>query len=228
MSLVLLARGCFNSLTTDHHTLPPSRLDARVHDFLCSNLDIQDLCSLLRVNRFVNGQVRAFMRRAYNIDRLLGEWFNSPEGFRHMQGRTGTIISGSQALQFIDRTRFDSEDGVPIDLDIYCDHFMSLVVSEYLESQEGYRFQPRANQEDDLRTALEIAAESYNELVPSPDYGGMKQIVGVFDFQRPFSERKIQLITANSAPLAVILGFHSSEHDFHYLNRGWVGLSVTF
>lgn len=46
------------------------------------------------------------MRVAFDINRCLSRFFTSPSAFRSLQARTGTLISGSIALQFLDRVRY--------------------------------------------------------------------------------------------------------------------------
>jgi hypothetical protein len=191
--------------------LPISQLDTQAHDLICRCLSPRDLCALLRVNRHISTQVQAYMRRAYNINRILLTWFDSPDNFRQMQARTGTIISGSQAVQFLERVELTpSRPGSEIDFDIYCDHLFAREVVEYLQLQENYVYRPREDQERDIAEALAAAEEGIVDN-PAPQAYTGREIAGVFDFSRQPGSKKIQLITAKSAPLAVILGFHSSK-----------------
>ncbi|KAG8819209.1 hypothetical protein FRC19_010028, partial [Serendipita sp. 401] len=65
---------------------------------------------------------------------------NNTLRFRSIQAETGTLISGSQALQFFDRAHYLDSD---LDLYVSCRH--TLTVGLFLLSI-GYRFEPTARQ----------------------------------------------------------------------------------
>ncbi|KIJ42145.1 hypothetical protein M422DRAFT_171479, partial [Sphaerobolus stellatus SS14] len=54
--------------------------------------------------------------RAFNINDFLKRFLKDPRKFRSLQTRTGALISGSQALQLLGRTRWPDSD---LDLYIY-------------------------------------------------------------------------------------------------------------
>lgn len=55
-----------------------------------------------------------------------------------MQRATGTVISGSQALQFFRRERYAGSD-----LDLYCRFDTARAVGEHLQHAEGYIYVPK-------------------------------------------------------------------------------------
>ena len=61
-----------------------------------------------------NNTRASFTRCAFNINCHLGHFFQNPLEFRTIQAETGTIISGSSALQFFDREIFEDSN-----LDLY-------------------------------------------------------------------------------------------------------------
>jgi hypothetical protein len=125
-----------------------------------------------------------------------------------MQAHTGTLISGSNALQFLDRTFYEGSD-----LDLYVDNINREEVGSYLQSV-GYSFKP-SNTQSPPFTGVAYRRSGRTEIVdPSDDIEiyGMRGVAGVFNFIKEGSpERKIQLITASHSPLEIILNFHSSE-----------------
>jgi hypothetical protein len=188
-------------------------------DFLNSNRTLYDsvfAClspgTLARYSRTCRGSrdaVLAFNRRAYNINRHLSRFFDNPHEFRAMQACTGTLISGSNALQFLDRTLYEDAD-----LDLYVDDLYREEVGRYLE-RIGYRFEPRQGQ------TAPFGGSTYHKngltgfTPPAAEveiYYGMRGVAVVFNFIKKGPPMlKIQLITATNSPLEIIINFHSSE-----------------
>ncbi|VDC03935.1 unnamed protein product [Peniophora sp. CBMAI 1063] len=185
------------------------REDVELLDRLCSYLSPEDLAALSLVNRNVSAEARAYVRRAIAmIGRVLSPFFNNVDGFRTMQAKTGTLVSGSTALQLLDRTTYTNSD-----LDLYVDHRYAGDVVTYLLEQEGYSFERRGHQDVNAHRALENVVHIQDvyglpEPVPAmPGYLG-RGIRAVLDFTR--GDKKIQLITSKKAPLDIILLFHST------------------
>ena len=76
------------------------------------------------------------MRRAFSIDKLLSPYFTPTEvtQFRELQSQTGTLISGSTALQLFDRVTYSESD-----LDLYVEHRFSRALAEWL-LEIGYTY----------------------------------------------------------------------------------------
>jgi hypothetical protein len=62
------------------------------------------------VSRAMHDNFKSYVRRTININRILKRFFPEPDVFRVLQRQTGTLISGSQALQFFDRTFYPESD----------------------------------------------------------------------------------------------------------------------
>ncbi|KAG8821510.1 hypothetical protein FRC17_009797, partial [Serendipita sp. 399] len=74
-------------------------------DSLYPHLSVADILNIGRVCHATYLAVKAWLPSAYNINKHLEPFFGSLETtlrFRSVQAATGTIISGSQALQFFD------------------------------------------------------------------------------------------------------------------------------
>lgn len=148
------------------------------------------------------------MRRAYDVHRLLGRFFADPLDFRSLQARTGTVISGSVALQFFSRAHYPSAD-----LDLYLHMRHRKEVGLWVVEQ-GYDFVPAAHQPKCFVTAVKEAPYLFPEAVYT-----LPGIAAIFTFVKtPNGGRaeptKVQLIIATNSPMEVVLGFHSSKEHF--------------
>ncbi|KAI0751176.1 hypothetical protein C8Q80DRAFT_1119033 [Daedaleopsis nitida] len=196
--------------------------------------------ALLRLSRTCRAAYAAaafYTRTAYNIDRLLSRFFPSSllthdhlharaRAFRSLQARTGTLISGSVALQFFDRAVWHESD-----LDLYVHLRHRREVGLWL-LQEGYQFKPTDFQ--DPRFEVEVA-----ECVARRPNGiySMPGVMAILTFVKPLprtraararpvdaaddaeavdagdqapAELKVQVIVAKNTPMEVVLGFHST------------------
>lgn len=162
--------------------------------------------------------ILSFFHRAFNINRHLSRYFSDSIGFRLLQSRTGAVISGSNALQFLDRSFYPGSD-----LDLYVPWRRLRDLAQWV-TQDGYVFQPNASQSDILEDSLvriETTTAAIEESNGPPPYS-MRGVVGVFTFLRPVENRggdsldnpepprKIQIVAALTSVADVIINFHSS------------------
>ena len=166
------------------------------------------------------------MRRAFSIDKLLSPYFTPTEvtQFRELQSQTGTLISGSTALQLFDRVTYSESD-----LDLYVEHRFSRALAEWL-LEIGYTYAPLPESEN-VRSLEEAFKRNPPKRPHVPDMFSGDIVFGsagedyfkapfVFSFEKQNPYRKIQLITSLQAPLQRILSFHSSTSLNHYLKSG--------
>ena len=147
---------------------------------------------------------------------------------------TGSVISGSNAVQFLDRVYWPDSD-----LDLYVYREFAREVIEWITQKSGkqYVFKPYDTQPDDLQDAMADAEVGIRfkrqepvhnpnnnllfdrratsvDTVDADDYR-MNWISGVFTFIADESEDnpglKVQVIVASCTPVQSILSFHSSE-----------------
>jgi hypothetical protein len=113
---------------------------------------------------------------------------------------SGAIVSGSMALQFLDRASYPSAD-----LDIYVSH-VNIEATELWLLDHGMTKVPPPE-------GLDVMAL---------DYASPPEILSVSDFRVPDSVRVIQLICTRRSPISAILGFHScySYSSRHYCTIG--------
>jgi hypothetical protein len=146
------------------------------------------LFRLGQVNRLLKAAVERYMRRVYNIGRHLLRFFSSPAGFRKLQSESGTIISGSNALQFLLRQTYPLSD---LDLYVHLDNHER--ITEWLSNVEGYQLTSSPPQH--------------------PFYYDSREIFSVLQFEkerRDGSVACVQVIVCSRCPLHAILSFHSS------------------
>ena len=162
------------------------------------------LVHLLKTCHALNIAVRDYMKRAFDISNYLSRYFPNPPSFRLLQRSTGTIISGSTALQFFDRSYYPESD-----LDLYVPLCWRHQVGNYLLEQ-GYTFVPNSRQDRDFGVAVMNKRVLTNKAI----YGNFKGIAAVFTFSKDVPERgklKVQVIAAVRSPTEVVLRFHSSK-----------------
>ncbi|KAI0076966.1 hypothetical protein K474DRAFT_1754359 [Panus rudis PR-1116 ss-1] len=148
--------------------------------------------------------VNNYIQRKHRIDRLLGRFFDDPLGFRNMQARTATLISGSIALQFFNKKYYEDSD-----MDLYVPMRYREEVGDYLTSV-GYCYTPRWNQQK--HSTFHDAVWDRSVVNATGNYI-MRGVAGVFDFIKKGAdgkELKVQLIVAAHCPLEIVLYFHST------------------
>ena len=148
--------------------------------------------------------IRAFNASAFNIEMFLRRYFASPSAFRAMQDRTGTIIAGSTALSFFDRS-IHKEDNV----NLYVNPGHNYEVARHLVDFQGYTFQPATNRGHDLAQTFEqLDNIERRECVYS-----VITIDGAHRFTRSLdSGQTIEVLLMSTArsPMHALLSAHSS------------------
>ncbi|KAF7333505.1 DUF607-domain-containing protein [Mycena venus] len=166
------------------------------HEALFSRIPARDLVQLMQTCRCVYFLI---METCFSLPRLLSPFFGDAtkvQQFRQMQSRTGTIISGSTALQFFNRLTWTDSD-----LDIYVPR-VSAALAVIFIMENGYTYNPRKSQDKNVSAQLSVSVSDR-----PPSYLG-RGIADVLDFHK--GERKIQVIVATTTPLEIILSFHST------------------
>jgi len=148
--------------------------------------------------------------------------------FRQLQADLQFLVSGSQALQLLERTVYPDSD-----LDIYVWPHQAKVIGEWLIAR-GYRYSPynippvRSTFEEALRDMSPSRSEPGWGHVTNANQYGLPWALGVFNFKKHRSHEidmvtgedvvttdDIQIIVARDSPLAAILHFHSSALKFN-------------
>ena len=189
----------------------------------------------------------AYQRGAFNIDRHLKWFIPHPTKFRNMQCKTGTIISGSNVVQFLDRTYYEGAD-----LDIYVNPGHGREVGVHMIEQQGYRVVDR-NADGGPVTLDTTASLRYVGIVAK---GADDQALNSIYQQRSihlvcYMEKandagqtlQVQIIVTADCVFHAIMNFHSStwqyeetvmflhilcsmRHEYHHIRQGRVALSA--
>ncbi|KAJ7195144.1 hypothetical protein B0H12DRAFT_1198091 [Mycena haematopus] len=165
------------------------------HEALFSQMPARDLVRLMQTCRRIHFLVKEV---CFNLTRLLGRFFGASgvDQFRQMQRLTGTIISGSIALQFFNRLTWHNSD-----LDIYVSRASAAFAALFIVDN-GYTFKPRKSQDKNIAVQLDASVADR-----APSYLG-RGIADVLDFYK--GTNQVQLIVATTAPMEIILSFHST------------------
>ncbi|KAF7341848.1 hypothetical protein MSAN_02040300 [Mycena sanguinolenta] len=166
------------------------------HDALFSLIPTRDLVQLSQTSSRIHARVNDV---CFNITRLLCRFFGDSDGvaqFRQMQRSTGTLVSGSTALQFLNRLTWRDTD-----LDVYVTRGSAPAAACFIVDH-GYSFQSRKSQNPYIDDQLDASA-SYR----TPSYLG-RGIADVLDFHK--GDNKIQLIVASTDPMETIMSFHTT------------------
>jgi len=183
-----------------------------IHEVIFFNLTPVEFFRLARTCRLAYEAVQSYIRRTFNINRSLSRFFSDPVEFRALQARTGTLISGSFALQFFDRSFYPESD-----LDLYSPKDADREVLSWLPSH-GYKFVPSEKQPPTLEEAIVQSEEPHVDDDDWTDYGAIviaRTIRAVYTFTKAApsgsdAELKVQCIVASRSPMEVILSFHST------------------
>jgi len=199
-----------NSLkvTPEHVFLDQIVFNNIIQETLFLHLTPLEFLRFARTCRLVHSIVNSYIKRSFNINRFLTRFFSDPVAFRSLQARTGTLISGSSALQFFDRTFYPESD-----LDLYVPKQSDRKVISWL-TLNGYKFVPGTGQPLDLEEAIIQSHPDAGADAPQMAYdsGNMQ---AVFTFSKPSirahdADLKVQCIISKIAPLELILKFHST------------------
>jgi hypothetical protein len=187
---------------------------APVYDLIFSRLSPRALVRTGRSCRAAYAASKDFSHRAFNMRRHLSRFLTDPLAFRSLQARTGTLIAGSNVLQFLDRTFYPEAD-----MDLYVHPGHVIEVMDYLVEKEGYTFRPNSAQLENYR---DIVSDGWDGTAVRSEqlegeenslYYQIKGVESVFSLDKPGPQGslKVQLIACEMSPFDTIINFHSSK-----------------
>ncbi|TFY80351.1 hypothetical protein EWM64_g3658 [Hericium alpestre] len=205
----------FSVMDVDNDEDRPS---AALSEQVLGNPDILDIilafaspATIIRLSwtcRHLLASKDAYFRRAYNVNRHLSRFFADPLAFRALQARTSTLVSGSSALQFLDRSYYAGSD-----LDTYVPYAHTRDVAHWLQSA-GYAYESANEvQAADLEAAV---VQMERESGGDKSIYNMRGVTGVFNFYKRANNvvndarLKVQIIVALHCPMEIVLNFHCS------------------
>jgi hypothetical protein len=101
---------------------------------LCSMFDPVTIVRLRRTCKALSRWYDWALGYGWNVERRLSMFFTFPREFREEMRKQDALISGSVALQFFDRVRWETSD-----LDVFVrEHGQADALGVYLQESEGY------------------------------------------------------------------------------------------
>ncbi|EWC46082.1 hypothetical protein DRE_04656 [Drechslerella stenobrocha 248] len=167
----------------------------------------------------------------WSINRSLTRFVDKPIAFRSLMARHDAVVSGSHALQFLERIQWAASD-----LDVYIHTIEGLLAfARHLVEDEGYSFSPYSWQSADATAAivagnveasrhvnnmLESLGERDNDPEEALDEAvtySLREISAVFNFVHiKIPARRIQLIAPRTTTLTAIMGDYYATHIFNF------------
>ena len=193
-----------------------------LHEAILSRLSPLEIVLFSRTCRIALDVVQNhYIPAAFSINRILSRYFTEPLAFRAVQARTGTLISGSTALQFFTRTVYPNSD---LDLYISTQHVFDLI--QWLV-ERGYTFVPGANQAQTWQEAVKTAerrasAPQLHDPIPEEEDQWICLVLNLMKTSsngasEETSQLKVQCTVVRDDPIRAILALHSSKFACHIL-----------
>ncbi|KAF7971100.1 hypothetical protein HWV62_22098 [Athelia sp. TMB] len=194
---------------------------------LRSTQSILDIFAFGLTCHLAHRAAKLYTARAYDIHRELSRFFSDPMEFRRMQAETGTLISGSFAVQFFERTVYPGSD-----MDIYAHPGFSKSVGEWLY-EEGYRLSSTNRHKD-------MAGKNWEQVIDDNWVGlggtsvdenheqwanhlyvnGRVSDVCTWHKATDGLPLVVQVMSCNTSPLHAIMSFHSTVVQNAISHRG--------
>lgn len=184
-------------------------------DFLEDFFSIWPITDVFNISRTcfrLRAVYNSYRRTTWDPDTFFSRWFTDPLTFRCLLGRCDAIISGSQALQFFDRTEYEDSD-----LDIFMRPAGVIRMSEWLRDagyglptvEEDYFFNQRladAVREDcDIPSFLPTNMRAVFTFVRTTTLPSGRSLI-----------KRVQIIVVDIDPVEFItFDFHSSASTPH-------------
>ncbi|KAF3211961.1 hypothetical protein TWF192_008965 [Orbilia oligospora] len=193
-----------------------ARISNKLSEKDCLNLT--STCKALREKK----------EQVWDINAHMAHFLQRPTEFRSLMATHGAVVSGSDALQFLSRERFENSD-----LDVYVEVGGLRGFKKHLEEVEGYRWVPYEWQSGDIEEAIVdriLDTKDFQKLEQAGRLSEgsklgylaryeMKTLEGVFFFQKGKAEdqslRQVQLIVTHGPPMYAILSDFYATHLFN-------------
>ncbi|KAJ8521552.1 hypothetical protein ONZ45_g1753 [Pleurotus djamor] len=195
-----------------------------IHSRVIEALNLADLRMYSCTCTTVYDEVQTYYHRTWSIDSILEPFIPAQHipAFRRLQASTGTVISGSAALQFFTHTIYPEAD-----LDLYVNCYNAREVGDWLEDIGCTTLDASGNPTFFEERIAAITATDPTLFVKPPVIATRRTVVeegqtilssdyswlgmrAVISFRSPVSNSKIQLILAARNIISVILNFHST------------------
>lgn len=183
----------------------------------------QTMFRLGRVSTHTHLALKNFINLSFDINAHFARFFSDPIRFRRLQAATHFVVSGSNALQFLNRNIYPESD-----LDLYVNFQKVLDVCQFIldDSVRAYTFVTHDEKDRDFVTFWEdfIARATRHQIIHEGVTAyRLKDILDVLTFisrdEGGHIISRVQVIVTDLDPLVCILAFHSSEFFFLRKNQ---------
>ncbi|KAF6755987.1 hypothetical protein DFP72DRAFT_306623 [Ephemerocybe angulata] len=180
---------------------------------ICHLLTKPELGRLGQTSNVLSEYVSIYTQEAWDINDFLGTWFSDPCVFRSALAYAGAVITGSQALRYLDRLHPSNSS----DLDIVTRLGGAMTLCLYLQEQGYTRVARTFDRLDDYPLVTDLLSMASSKRFCSG--GGSHGILGIFDFVKPHFQRrledlpnlKVQVIVVTQNPIEhIVLTYHST------------------
>lgn len=179
-----------------------------IFDRICTYLQPRELVRLRRTTKELSGFFESLFGSQWNINRPLTRFVSDPVAFRSGLFVHNAVISGSFALQFLDRVVWEESD-----LDIF-DEFGPGAARIGEDSTKSENYEIQAPQPWDHLYGREPDIEEVHIHAPEENHQANTCVYVRTCIRTPKDQkqRKIQLIVSrrHKSPLSVIFGFYTT------------------
>ena len=187
-----------------------------IYDTIFAAASPGSILCLARTCQAAHAAMRDYFARAFNINKHLTRFFDDPLAFRSLQARTTTLIAGSSALQFFDRTVYEGSGlnlYVPLE---YCKDVGNWMLAH------GYQYIPNSAQDPGFDVASDENHINALRLIRVGNESRFRGIATLFRFHRPSpvasdKKLKVQVVVARRSPIEVILRSCSSQLRLYFM-----------
>ncbi|KAJ6464316.1 hypothetical protein DFH09DRAFT_1346829 [Mycena vulgaris] len=176
---------------------------------LLSFWDPKDILASATLSPVIHGILQHYRQLVWDVDIHFRPWFQNPAEFRSILRITGAVVSGSQILQFLDRTNYLSSD-----MDIFLRIGGVTRIGKWL-SLQGYRFGSLASDYQTFDVQVQRLSRMLVAQNSSLPHG--PPIRNVYNYQRFVASpsvtyiQKVQLVVVDMDPVHhVLFDFHST------------------
>lgn len=158
-----------------------------------------------------------YTRLVWDIDTFFEQWFPFGPDFRQRLAISDAVVSGSQVLQFFDRSSYPETA-----LDIFTRIHGAIAMGQWLLTI-GYEYMVEDTDDPDpdpefMNDILALGYDMYHVENPSPIFGTFRFVASAT--AAAHDELKVKLIVVRDPPITHILNFHSStSNPVHVLVR---------
>ena len=177
-----------------------------IMDLIIPLLGPAELARSAKATRYLRQRIQDRQHALFDLRKLLQPFFPNINDFRILQARTGLLVSGSQALQFLGRLHLGAKD-----IDIYVGTDTAYVVIDWLV-YTGYKLVFRSSTAPDDNRLLSVSYlhDKFGFPLHASTAATYFLRPGQILFKFEKDDLCIDLIVTGNTPFAAVCDFHSS------------------